>query len=100
MLMSLTIRIPDEDYAKLKFQSYQQGISISEIVRQKFSELEQFEKAEAAKKDSKDLAAKTSPFVLEILFLLREIVIERDSQILRRAQIQLDTALGEDRPKI
>ncbi len=103
MYDKLTIRISKGLYKTLKEEAAKSGNSMAELVRQwleiSTSEGSQnFLYSPALEKESNH--STHNPLVVETVLLLRELILQRDSQILRKVDGELDQLFGPERKRI
>ena len=121
MLRKVSLRLPIEVFEELQNEALQFKISISDIIRGKIfepqnqnSQNSKFAKESSSaanlqnqiseilnllsKKEKSD--QETHLINLEILFLLREFLFERNAQVLKKVSERMDERFGKERKKI
>lgn len=88
----ISVRIPIDVFEELQAEALKHRISISNVVRQKLVS----EKIITPKEKSSELDLVT----IEILFLLREFIFEKNGQILKKIDEKMERQFGKERKKI
>ena len=121
MLRKLTHRLPIDEFEELREEASKRRISISDVIRDKLLRSKSYESREGHPNHSfpefdfdrshgqgglgppERLANPNSEMdfaIFEILYLLREFLFERNGQILKRVDEQMEKRFGKERKKI
>lgn len=111
MSVLLSFRVPRDFYREIRESAARNGVSLSQEIKDRLSRLEQIsEENSLIKRIEKILPSTPSdndsgsrspyPLLVEAVLLLRELIIRRDSQILRKVDAELNQIFGHDRKKI
>ena len=104
MQRKVSLLLPMSVFEDIQTEALKYQISISDLIRERISRPERF------KNDfSKTVISPAQPISqpseenlinLEILFLLREFLFERNAQILKKVDERMEKQFGKDRKKI
>ncbi len=111
MSILVSFRVPREFHREIKESAAQNGIPLSQEIKNRLllyeeslkenSLLERIEKIlPASLSDQESYSASPYPLIVETVLLLRELILQRDSQILRKIDAELDQLFSPDRKKI
>ena len=122
MLKKLTIRLPMEWVERLEAEAKREKTFLANVLRDKISGAKDLQ-ADSSDKVSKDTlllekidqqltdlqanhprtqpsSPQENPLLIETLFVVRELLFERNAQALRRIDEKIDRLFGKDRIKI
>lgn len=99
----VTIRFSKETFQNLKQEAAKRGLPLAEFIRrclENFSieDAKNFQPSPNLKKEN--TPPSDYPLLAETVLLLRELILQRDSQILRKVDSELDHLFGPERKKI
>ncbi len=103
---ALDLKIPLSHVLRDRFlnQSTSQNYSKLEIDTQIFGSIKSLEEKldfyQVNQSNSSEVLPTFYPLLLEILFLLREFLFERNAQVLKTVNEKLDSLLGKERKKV
>ncbi len=118
MPKKISLLLPNDVFENLREEAARARISVSDTIREKIL---QYENANPASPPALELSSNlqnqlseilslvsknqklqpaSDPAILEILFLLRELLLQRDGAILRKVDTKLDQLFGKERKKI
>jgi len=111
MSVLLSFRVPREFYRTIKESAARNGVSLSQEIKDRLSQYEKISEENSlveriqkilpsSPADDNSSSSWPYPLLVETVLLLREIVIRRDSQILRKVDTELNQIFGPDRKKI
>ncbi len=89
-------RILQAQNSSVNTNSLDQILSLLQLIHQKLTEQKEPNSTQAISSENQS----SDPLLLEILFLLREFLFERNGQVLRRVDEKLDRHFGKDRKKV
>ena len=106
MKKKFTTFLPGEILAELRDEAAKYKSSVAEVLRRKLLESKNLETSQAGspppsqnlKNESND--SSLYPLIVEVLLLLREFFFERNAQILKKVDENLDKRFGKERTKI
>lgn len=103
MQRKVSFLLPMDVFEDIQTEALKYQISISDLIRERISRPERF------KNDSSNILASPAQPIsqppeenlinLEILFLLREFLFERNAQILKKVDERMEKQFGKDRKK-
>lgn len=104
MRRRLSLEFPIDMYEDLREEALNLKLSIADVVRQKIllSNNSRFKKSEEPNSGGKDQKQEDEVRImtLEILLLLREFLLERNGQVLKKIDEKLEKRFGKERKKI
>ncbi len=118
MTKKISLRLPDDIFEKLSDEAALMRISISDVMREKMlreensnsDSLKLSEPSENLQNQISEILSLVSkneknkhdadPTLIEILFLLRELFLQRDGGVIRKVDAKLDQLFGKERKKI
>ncbi len=118
MNKKISLLLPNDIFENLREEAARARISISDAIREKIFREEDFNTASVKStessgnlqnqiseilsfisKNEKARQSSDAP-IIEILFLLRELLLQRDGGIIRKVDAKLDQLFGKERKKI
>jgi hypothetical protein len=103
MLRKITLRLPFDIFEDLKEEAQKYCVSISDVIRERLLRPEisnnDFPNLSTSPKQITNQPSEDNLINLEILFLLREFLFERNGQILKRVDEKMERRFGKDRKK-
>jgi hypothetical protein len=107
----LSFRIPREFHREIKESAARNGIPLSQEIKNRLLLFEERTKENSLLErnqkilpcsplDKESNSTSPYPLMVETVLLLRELILQRDSQILRKVDAELDQLFGADRRKI
>jgi len=105
-----TLRIPDELNNELREAAVQKGVTLTHEIKNRLLKyprlskehdlLEKFENIFTSSNFKQESNSSLYPLLVEAILLLRGLIIQRDSQILRKVDTELDQLFGKKRMRI
>lgn len=104
MQRKVSFLLPIGVFEDIQTEALKYQISISDLIRERISRPERFKKDSSNTVVSPAQPTSQPPeenlINLEILFLLREFLFERNAQILKKVDERMEKRFGKDRKKI
>lgn len=106
MQHQISVKVPIDVFESLREEALKHRISISDVVRERIlAPQDQLLLSQAISDGSNKAKSSQKTFsdidlaIIEILFLLREFLLERNGQILKKTDEKMEKRFGKDRKK-